>query len=197
MPDADTFSVQRLNPVTLSEADARSAAGLNQLVWPKDDFSLETATAKLLSRRETDFTDPRNAWFVVRDTADSARIIAKAETFARRVVPAEGDPLVILALAGVCVHPDLRGRGLGKAVVQAAFTRVDAGEFLFCLFQTAAHNERFYAPMGCVVVENRFVNGTADDPDARPWWDDLVMIYPGVRAGEWPGGLIDLCGEAY
>jgi len=89
---------------------------------------------------------------------------------------------------------DRQGSGLGKKIVLAAFERVDHGEFFASLFQTGKAR-RFYERLGCYVVDNPFVDSTADDPKANPWNDDVAMIYPGD--GEWPTGEIDLNGPGY
>jgi hypothetical protein len=46
-----------------------------------------------------------------------------------------------------------------------------------------------------VTVDNRFVNSTAEDPHASPFWDRVIMRYP-AKAG-WPAGEIDLRGPGW
>lgn len=120
-------------------------------------------------------------------------LVAKAATFGRTITTEAGDRN-IMGLAAVAAHPDRQGSGLGKKIVLAAFERVDNGEFFASLFQTGKAR-RFYERLGCRVVDNPFVDSTADDPKANPWNDDVAMIYPGDA--EWPTGKIDLNGPGY
>jgi hypothetical protein len=71
---------------------------------------------------------------------------------------------------------------------------VDGGEFPVALFQTAVPD--FYTRLGSRSVSNRFVNSrNSEDPEANPWWDPNIMIYPADAA--WPMGTIDLNGSGY
>jgi len=95
----------------------------------------------------------------------------------------------------VCTAPEARGRGLGSAVVRAAFGRVDRGELPASLYQTSRRNQKFYEALGAGLVENRMVNSLAADPRANPFWDEIAMGYPASTA--WPPGAIDLRGPGY
>lgn len=105
--------------------------------------------------------------------------------------------LRVLALAGVCSAPELRGGGLGAAVVRAAFAEGDEGRETVSLFQTSVPG--FYAKLGARSVSNVFVNPQHLQGDkgsaAQPWWDSHVMIYP--AAYRWPEGGVDLGGAGY
>ena len=121
------------------------------------------------------------------------RLVAQAESFPR-TIRSETEALEVLALAGVLAHPNYRGRGLGRRVIEPVFQRVDAGEFLFCLFQTPI--PEFYAHLKCVLVEDTFYNGhVTDRREETIWWEDSVMVYPGNRT--WIEGEIDLNGPAF
>jgi predicted N-acetyltransferase YhbS len=104
--------------------------------------------------------------------------------------------MTVLALAMVATDPEHRGAGLGRLVVRGAFDLVDQGLFPFCLYQTSFAVEPFYTRLGACRVENRIVNSrNADDPQANPFWDEVVMRY---AAGDgWPVGTIDLQGPGY
>jgi ribosomal protein S18 acetylase RimI-like enzyme len=121
-------------------------------------------------------------------------VLAKAQTFRRAIATAAG-PMTVLALSAVCTAPEARGRGLGSAVVRAAFGRVGSGELPACLFQTSRRNRKFYEALGAGLVDNRIVNGLAPDPQASPFWDEIVMGYPAGTI--WPAGAIDLRGPGY
>ena len=161
--------------------------------WPKADQTAETRAARQieLGRQHLGIAGPGPRSIVV---VEGDRLMAHASIFPR-VIGAEGGDMLIGALAAVCTDAGMRGRGLGELVVRTAFGRVDAGEFEFSLFQTTPQVQPFYEKLGCVVVENRVVNSLADDPDAYPFWNDVVMRYP--ASGVWPTGTIDLRGPGY
>lgn len=127
---------------------------------------------------------------------ERAAPIATAMYFRREIMTTNG-ALGVMALAGVCTAPEFRGRGLGAAVVRAAFAQVDSGSFGVALFQTAVPG--FYVKLGARAVGNAFMNSRYQSGDRgsaeRPWWDANVMIYP--AAYPWPEGVIDLLGEGY
>jgi predicted N-acetyltransferase YhbS len=119
---------------------------------------------------------------------------ATAITFERTIQPADGPALPVTALAGVCSLPAVRGKGLGRAVVRAAFAEIDAGRAPVSLFQTGVHG--FYDKLGARPVGNAFVNSRfAADPARNPFWDTHVYIYPAFAP--WPEGTIDLLGPAW
>jgi predicted N-acetyltransferase YhbS len=160
-------------------------------VWPSEDRTyaerLKEFRGWVESNRKTGF---EVVAFVV--WADG-RAVAHARTFARTIRAGSAD-LTVMGLAGVCVAPDRRLEGLGKAVVLKAFERVDQGEFPVCLFQTQVAD--FYRKLGSRCVSNRFINRlNTEDPDKCPWWDPHIMIYP--TGFDWPEGIIDLNGIAY
>lgn len=100
-----------------------------------------------------------------------------------------------MALAGVCVDPAVRGTGLGRAVVEAAFALVDGGVFPFALFQAPERVRSFYEKLGACPVENRIVNSLAGEPARNPFRDEVVMRCP--ASAPWPEGKIDLLGPGY
>lgn len=124
----------------------------------------------------------------------SGKLDAVAWSFIREVaIEGFGEPVPILALAGVCSSLEARGRGFGAAVVRDAFSRVGP-EVEWSLFQTGV--PRFYQKLGAELVTNRFVNSLSEkDVEANPWWDEHVMVYRSGR--KWPDGRVDMLGEAY
>lgn len=124
---------------------------------------------------------------------DGATLVAQAELFPR-TIKSDESAIEILALAGVAVHPNYRGKGLGHRVLDPIFGRIDEGDCTFCLFQTPVPD--FYAHLGCVAVEDTFYNGheTAGREESI-WWEEHVMIYPSNR--HWLTGPVDLNGPAY
>ncbi len=126
---------------------------------------------------------------------DGPRAVAHAQTFIR-VVKVDGQQIPVLALAGVCSDPTLRGKGLGAKVTRCAFEQLgDDGWPDISLFQTSVPG--FYEKLGGRLVANPFVNRlNADDPQANPWRDDsVVMVYPATC--DWPEGTVDLNGPCY
>lgn len=119
--------------------------------------------------------------------------VAAGHSFFRTIGPSHGE-LDVLALGGVATDPDHQGKGFGQEVVRDAFKRVVNGEVAVCLFQTGPARG-FYERLGCVVVDNRFVNGAGDPPDQNPWIDEWVMQYP--ANAHWPEGEMDLRGAGY
>lgn len=120
------------------------------------------------------------------------RIVAKAASFGRVIGTTSGD-LTVLALSGVATSPDHRGRGLGEAVVQAAFDRVRVGGYSVSLFQTSFKVQPFYERLGACLVDNSCVDPT--HPEQQGFVDDVVMRYPADVA--WPTGTLDLRGPGW
>jgi GNAT superfamily N-acetyltransferase len=121
------------------------------------------------------------------------KAVAHGLTFERPVITDAGE-ISVMALSGVCVSPSYQGKGLGAEIVRRAFGRVHGGEFGVSLFQTTI--PAFYEKLGATSVTNRFVNSrNKTHPDANPWHDPWVMIYP--RSHPWPQGQIDLNGPDY
>lgn len=125
---------------------------------------------------------------------DGDQAVAHARTFVRIVTVADKQ-IPVLALASVCTHPDVRGQGLGVSVTKKAFELIGhSGWPDVSLFQTPV--AEFYRKLNSRIVTNKFVDGTnITDPDANPWRDDTVMIYPAEY--KWPGGTVDLNGPDY
>jgi predicted N-acetyltransferase YhbS len=178
---------------TLSHEQALAIGELLVQVWPKPNVTAEDrAQQQLAFGRDYEGTDaqaPRS--FVV---LESGRVVGHSLIFARTIRTTAGE-LTIAALARVCSDPDLRGHGLGEAVVRAAFGPVDAGDFPFSYFQTSHRVRPFYEKLGAVLAENSVINSLASGPKTNPFWDEVTMRYPG--RGDWPAGTIDLRGPGY
>ena len=103
-------------------------------------------------------------------------------------------PLEITALSGLCVSPDERNNGIGKYLVGKVFEAIDQSACPVSLFQTSI--PLFYKKFGTRQIYNRFYNSrNKRNPQANPWWDPCIMVYPGHYA--WPEGNMDLNGPAY
>jgi predicted GNAT family N-acyltransferase len=178
---------------TISAADARAIAELLVSIWPKPGRTVETRMTEMLGQfREyhgPESQHPRS--FLVRE---NGRIIAHASALVRTIETSAGE-MTVLALARVCTDPTVRGKKLGELVTRAAFELVDNGTFPFALFQTTEKVKPFYERFGAVQVENRFVNSKGDDPTASPFWDTVIMRYPGKA--NWPVGEIDTLGPGW
>ena len=177
----------------ISEADIHQLASLFCLVFPDDERD-ERAFAQSMCRAWLSYSGPPELGgrrFVLRD---GGRIVANANLMPRPILTARGRE-VIAGLCAVMSHPDVRGRGFGKATVRAALDCVDADEFPFALFQTS-DARGFYEKLGCQVVSNPIVNSLdIDNPKANPFWEPWVMCYTARRG--LPDGEIDLLGRGY
>ncbi|MFW6061747.1 MAG: hypothetical protein ACOC93_02960, partial [Planctomycetota bacterium] len=63
------------------------------------------------------------------------------------------------------------------------------------LFQTSDEVRGFYEKLGAGPVHKPIVNSFAEDPQANPFRDDVVLCYPADYP--WPPGAIDLRGPGY
>lgn len=174
---------------------AREALRLWSVVWPKAVHgNLEEATDEYHSRT-TDGASPLSVGGQLHFVERSGRLVAASQTFTREIrFEDSGQSLTVLALAGVCSHPESRGLGLGAQVVKSAFARLGAEAIELSLFQTGVPN--FYRKLGSRVVENAFFNSLSEvDVNASPWWDERVMIHP--ASARWPHGRVDLRGPGY
>jgi predicted N-acetyltransferase YhbS len=140
------------------------------------------------------YADARERWPRSLVIVEEGRVVAHAALLPRTVGTDHRD-LYIGGLARVCTDAAMRGRGLGEQVVRAAFGLVDAGEFDYAVFQTNRSVQGFYEKLGAVLVDNRIINSLAAEPTASPFWDEIVMRYPGDD--RWPSGTIDLRGPGY
>jgi predicted GNAT family N-acyltransferase len=178
---------------SIGEADARAIGELMVAIWPKPGRTVESRTAELLTQWKAyhgpDGQHPRS--FLVRE---DGRVIAHASALPRTILTSAGEKTV-LALARVCTDPAVRGKRLGQAVTRAAFDLVDDGTFDFALFQTNETVRPFYERLGAVAVDNRFINSMAEDPNASPFWDRVIMRYPAIPG--WPAGQIDVRGPGW
>lgn len=120
-------------------------------------------------------------------------IVSHAEVFERRIYFTKNQ-LTVGCLAGVCVAPAHRRRGLGtkistNALQLAAHSRKDG----VVLFQT--NIPKFYLRLGCRIVFNKFTNYSVDNKAQCPWWQPHIMIFPSHY--NWPNTPIDLNGPGF
>lgn len=191
---AMSIPVKACRLTEIREDEALAAGELLDKVWPKPDRG-PVERAEQLKRLGQDYSGPDSQAPISFLIWEDDRVIAHSLTFARMIGSQSGD-LSVLALAMVGSDPDCRGRGLGAAVVEAALSRVDNRSFEVCLFQTSFAVRPFYERLGACLVENPIINSLSEaDPQANPFWDDVVMRYPADAA--WPEGEIDLRGRGY
>lgn len=187
------MNVECLDAREISQADALAIGELLATVWPKPGKDAAYRAKQLLESGSEyagpDAQCPRS--FVLRE---EGVVIAHSGIITRTISTTAGD-LTIAGLARVCTDPTQRGRGLGEAIVRPALATVDAGDFPFALFQTSPEVRPFYEKQGAVVVDNEVINSLGDDLSVCPFWDEVIMRYPGT--GNWPEGTIDLRGPGY
>jgi predicted N-acetyltransferase YhbS len=166
----------------------RSATVFTSTIW-KSETPLTRRIEECLeqSRKAADSAFPV-MWHVVRE---GGAVVAMARSFRRVVATSSGQRLPVVALAGVCTRPEQRRRGLGRAVVEAAFARVGP-ETPVCFFQTGV--PMFYLAMGARPVANRIFDSQAAE-GTRAFWESHAMIYP--RDASWPLESIDLLGPGW
>lgn len=173
-----------VNDIAFWEAVTR----LRNEVWPPPEPMPVGERAVLIRERgQTDDSEVFTIW-------QDEQAIAHARLFGREIITPQG-PLLVAALAAVCVLPQLQGKGVGRRIVEEAFSRVDGKTYSVCLFQTGVPG--FYEKLGARLVENRFFDSTnSQAPDANPWQPaSQIMIYPAPFV--WPEGPIDLRGYGY
>ncbi len=195
------LNVECISNRDLSGADALALARLERTFGAdpvgKRGETVEEAGLRYVAQGR-DYDGPpalRPRFFLVRpEDMEANGVVAKSRIFPREVAVA-GGRIVVMALAGVCVDPAVRGTGLGRAVVEAAFALVDGGVFLLALFEAPERVRPFYEKLGACAVENRIVNSLAEDPLQNPFRDEVVLRYP--ANAPWPEGEIDLLGPGY
>ncbi len=176
----------------MSLQQATRIVELTNSIWPKAEKTESEMVQELLRKAKLPETPVASqcSRFVI---WNRERVIAHAKIFVRRIYYGS-EEMDVLALAGVCTDPELRGKGMGVAVVQRAFEKLAELDLAVCLFQTGV--VPFYEKLGARTIDNQFVNReNATDPSANPWWDKAVMIYP--AEAHWPAGEIDLGGAGY
>lgn len=178
----------------LSRADAVAIGELLVRVWPKPGVTAEDRADIMQTNRGDAKVPPglESRSIVIRD---GDKVIGHASAFVRTVGTTAGD-MMISALGSVCTDPDYRGQRLGEYLVREAWRWVDEGRVPFSLFQTSERAKQFYDKFGCILVQNRIIDSTADDPNRCPFKDDHIVRYPG-SGREWPNGTIDLRGRGY
>jgi hypothetical protein len=176
--------------------DLAVAHAINTLMletWPQIAQS-DVGTTDFLLRRWSHYHGPMQQAPRYHLTYLSGELVALAHSFGRTIAR-RGSELTVMALANVCVARRERGQGYGKVVTLAALRRVAQGDFPFALFQTTPQVEPFYRQLGATAVGNRFYNSLAQDADANPFWDPIVMLYP--VTGDWNDSDIDIRGPGY
>jgi GNAT superfamily N-acetyltransferase len=187
------MQIEVIDRRSVSEADAAAIAQLLCSVWQVPGKTVESRGDAMLAGWR-DYHGPEQQFprsFVIR-LAD--RAIAHAE-IVPRTIGTDAGALTIGALAGVCTHPDFRGKGLGRRIVSAAFRLIDERIYPFSLFQNYGDRRTFYEQFGARTIDNLIVNSFATESQTNPFWADLAMIYPASRP--WPSGTIDLRGAGY
>lgn len=181
--------VQTIKPDQVTFELARRIVVLNRMAWAHPlGLDVDAAARELLDKIDA------NPSYRFHCVFDGDELVCKART-AGRIVATEAGQLTLMELAGVCAHPDVRGKGYGRAVAEVAFARVNRGEYPVSLFQTSYAVQPFYEKLGCRRINTRVVNSLADDPEADAFWNELLMIYPATY--DLPDGVIDLLGSGY
>jgi len=188
-----SYSVQLFQEPDLTTEQVHSMIDLLWLVWPNERQTAAEAATQFIEQQKTSAPHLRKLIYLIFD--ENEQVIAHAEGDLRIMFTPDGVQEV-MALGGVCTHPEKRGLGLGAAVVRAAFSRVDDGTFAVSVFQTPVAD--FYARLGSAICKNNtWVDRTnKESPEAHPWEPgEILMYYP--ASYDWPTGEIDINGEQY
>ena len=185
--------VHTFEDIQFTPEQVRSMIDLLWRVWPNENYTAEQAIADFLKWQTEPLEQLQKCIHLIFDEND--KVISHAESHVRVMFTPKG-AIRLMALGGVCTDPDKRGLGLGSAVVRAAFSRVDKGEFPVCVFQTPA--VKFYESLGAAVCPNNTWVDRKDkeNPTAHPWEPgEALMYYP--ASFDWPEGEIDINGGQY
>lgn len=134
-------------------------------------------------------------WFTIRR---DGRLIAGVRLVPRRV-SIGGKELDIGGIANVCSHPDVRGAGAGKAVMQAVREYLQTEDrFDFGLLFCNPEHRGFYAALGCVDIDNELAHEHPDGTPARRKPGGGAMICSGrMSLDDWPAGEVNLNGPTW
>lgn len=187
------FTTRRVPLASISPAEALRVGELIARVWPKVGRDAEFRAQQLIGVGQV-YQGPADWAPCSVIVSGGTEVVGHAMTEVRSLGTTMGD-LPALALSKVCAAPELRGAGIGLIAVRAAFEPVDAGRLAFALFQTSSAVRPFYEKLGACVMDQVVINSLAADPEASPFWDEVVMRYP--SHGDWPPGVIDLRGPGY
>ena len=179
--------IQDFSSLELSEVKVRMINHLTEETWPESKLSGKSDAEQLAS-----FLN-RNPGKTCHLIIQENKLMGYAESFPRKIL-LEGTPLTIMGLATVCIQKHHRGKGLGLALVERTFERINKGEFPVAMFQTGVPG--FYLKIGCQVAHNKFINSrNSREPEKNPFWDDCVMIY--TNGYTWPTGEVDTLGPGF
>lgn len=180
-----TFRQYGLGELNLE--DAREIARLIDGVWPAHDQDIDKFARKLLAEHQS---VPGHVLFAI---WDDTRAVGHAALFSREIRWEDGQ-MTIMALCGLCVAKEHRGKKLGKWLATEVFKYAAGGPYPVVLFQTGIPD--FYEPLGAGIADNEFWNSRAgENTKASPWWDPYAMIFP--ASATWPKGRIDLNGPGF
>ncbi|WP_282125300.1 GNAT family N-acetyltransferase [Marinifilum flexuosum] len=176
------------NRKNLSSFEIQKIVELLSSIWPPIEESID-----INQMIQTYSTTPLYSFHKVLLYFKDEELIGHTEVFNREVFVGT-NKMEILALAGVCVKLEFRGKDIGFSMVENAFRFVDNGKFKCSIFQTNVPG--FYERIECKQIQNRFVNRKSKtDVNKNPWRDPFVMLYPeSLNLGL---SEIDLNGECY
>ena len=134
------------------------------------------------------FREPYPHRWIVRDT--DGRMVAHIGVHEKRV-HAGDTVLPIAGIAEVCVHPDCRGRGYVRCMLDTVHARMgDAGRLFAVLFG----NPDVYRSSGYLPCDNLVHD--ADAPDGGPCRATNTLVRP-LAGRPWPTGEVYLPGPKF
>jgi predicted N-acetyltransferase YhbS len=180
--EQEVVLIESMPSELLSPEEIEAILATRHLVWPEAGMTLHSYLEKRKIR-------PQQQVYLIRE---EGHVVAHAETF-ERILLSEERSLMVGCLSSVFVAPDRQQHGLGRKLMQRVFDDTRRSEWVALLWQTTVPD--FYLRLGAVLVQNHFINRSSSTPEANPWEEEHVMIYP--NRGVWPQGIIDLNGRAF
>jgi N-acetylglutamate synthase-like GNAT family acetyltransferase len=171
----------------LSKIEIQKIITLIFTVWPPKEeyFSIEEKIENY--KKENSSFNKILLYF------DNNILIGHTEIFSREII-VESKKIKNMALAGVCINHEYRGKNIGLKIVNRAFEYIENHQFECSVFQTQV--PEFYKKLNCKIIDNTFINTKSKgNINKNPWWDPYIMVYPyEFDLGEL---IIDLNGNGY
>lgn len=115
--------------------------------------------------------------------------IAATAELLRREIRVAGQVIPVIGVKGLITNPELRGKGLGSAMMHS-FAEFTAQHCHFGMLHTSEQLSPFYAGLGWIVIANPVTCIQRGHPVPRK----PVNLILRCTTQEWPEGEVDLCG---
>lgn len=109
-----------------------------------------------------------------------------------KIVKAEGKTYRIAGIAEVCVHPDLRGQGLVRTMLQQIHRWLARRGFVFAVL---LGDPKVYASSGYVSIDN--LSHDAEGADGRIRMKKISAMVKPLTETPWPNSIVHLPGPTF